>query len=340
MKWELLLNNMKILFFYQYMPNYNFDHPLHTSLIAYMSKIEGIEVKCYGYRMEEILPLLCVYPYNAGITMEQLYQKFPFDAVILMTKSRMFLNYLPKYAMGNTRGEIKEGFWLPRDFCSFNKSIKTVLEEDAHYEADDSWYKELGIKFVLQRHYVNVEFMNSFNSGVKHIFFPFSVDTNLFRDTGQPRQNLITYVGSVNNMYYVDRTKAVAVLKEVRMITQDSPKRKEDQEYVKDLNSFVSHLSGQSAYYILPAKIYEIAASGSLLFTSANPKTGMDLVFPPDTYVKFEDDCSDIISKASFILTERDQVKEIVSRARKHVLENHTHEIRTKQLVEILNDNK
>jgi len=328
---------MKFLFMYRYIPNYHFDHFLHMDIAKQMNKMEGIEVKAYGHRLEELCPELCVYPWNSGLTMEQIYQKWQFDAIVVLTKARCFLDYLPKFAMGNTRGEIREGCWLPRDFASFNRAIKTCWEEDFHYEEDDSWYAQNGINLILQRHYVNVPFGNTFKNGVKHIFFPFSIDTTVFKDLGQPRQNLITYVGSVNNMYYVDRTKAVGLLKEARMITQDSPKKKEDQEYIRDLNSFICHLSGQSAYYILPAKIYEIAASGSLLFTSANPKTGMELVFPSDTYVKYEDDCSDVIEKAAWILTHNQEVKDIVSRAKKHVQENHTHEIRTEQLVEILN---
>lgn len=120
------------------------------------------------------------------------------------------------------------------------------------------------------------------------------------------------------------------------MISQDSPKRRENQDYIRDLNSYVCHLSGQSAYYILPAKIFEIASSGSLLFTSANEKTGMHLVFPEDTYVKYADDCSDVVEKASWILTHPVEVKEIVAKAKKHIQENHTHEIRTKQLLELL----
>lgn len=327
---------MKILWLYRYIPNYNFDHFLHMDVAEQMNKVEGMEVKCYGHRLEESNPSLCVYPYNPGLTMEQIYAKFPFDVVAVITKSRMFLDYLPKYAMGNTRGEIRQGCWLPRDFNTFDKARKICIEEDYHYEDGDNWYKEVGIEMVLQRHYVNVPFGQSFNSGVKHIFFPFSVDTELFKDRGTPRQNIITYTGSVNNMYYVDRTKAVAMLKEVGMITADSPKKRENQDYVNDLNQFICHLSGQSAYYILPAKIYEIASSGSLLLTSANPKTGMDLVFPPDTYVKFGDDCEDIIEKAKFILTDRQAVNQIIANARKHIMENHTHEIRTKQLMEIL----
>lgn len=327
---------MKILWFYRYIPQYNFDHFLHMDIAEQMAKMDGVELKCYGHRLHESNPRICLTPWRDDVTMDELYEKFKFDTIIICTKSRMFLDYLPKNAMGNTRGEIRSGEWLPKDFNSFDKARKVVWEEDYHYEADDSWYKEVGIDIVFQRHYVNVDYGNSFNSGVRHMFLPFSVDTKLFCDRNQFRTNMITYTGSVNNMYYTDRTMAVAMLKQRSLITKDSPKRKENQDYVNDLNNYVCHLSGQSAYYILPAKIFEIASSGSLLLTTANPKTGMDLVFPENTYIKFADDCSDLISKADFILSNRNEVKAITERAKKHILENHTHEIRTRQFIETM----
>lgn len=328
---------MKFLFLYRYIPSYNFDHFLHMDVVEQMNKMEGIEARCYGHRLHESNPNICITPWRDDVTMAELYEKYNFDVIAVMTKARMFLDYLPKNAMGNTRGEIRQGCWLPKDFSSFNKKIKIAIDEDTHYEEDNSWYKEVGINLIFERHYVNVDRGNSFASGVKHIFLPFSVDTKLFCDRSQFRINMITYTGSVNNMYYTDRTMAVAMLKERGLITKDSPKRKENYEYVNDLNNYVCHLSGQSAYYILPAKIFEIASSGSLLLTTANPKTGMDLVFPEDTYVKFADDGSDLIEKANFILSNPNEVKVITARAKKHILENHTHEIRTRQLVEMLN---
>lgn len=324
---------MKILWLYRYIHNYNFDHFLHMDISECMNGLEGIELKCYGPNLHISNPKLCVESYDANTTLEQIYNKFPFDIIVICTKSRMFFNYLPTYAMGNTRGEIAEGEWLPKDFVSFQKGRRVVFEEDYHYEKDNAWYRDRGISLVLQRHYCNVPFGNSMGQGVKHVFFPFSIDPKTFYDRGYPRTNVMQYVGSLNSQYYIDRKKAIEILSGENLINSE---RHVDGDYIENLNRFTCHLSGQSTYHILPAKIFEIVACGSVLFTNASVKSGIDKVFSEGSYVMWKDDFSDIVEKARFIMNDREAQKAIVHRAKLEIMMRHTHKIRTKEFLEIM----
>lgn len=326
----------KILWLYRYEPRYNFDHFLHIDVAEHLAKDKNVSLMAYGHRMNEGCPSLSSVGWNEDITLNELHCFFNFDYVIVNTKSRCFLNYLPKNAIGNRNGEIREGEWLPKDFHTFNKTPKIMIEEDYHYEDGDSWYKERGFNLILHRHFVNVSFGNSFKSGIKHIFFPFSVDTSYFYDYNKKRKNNITYTGSINDSYYSDRKKAIERLSAYGLFHKTTKKHIENIEYVNNLNEYVSHLSGQSIYNILPAKIYEIASSGSILLTNNNPLSGLDLVFPKDCYVEYKNEGLDVVEKARFILREKQAVKEIADRAKKHILENHTHEIRNSQLLDLL----
>ena len=324
---------MKILWLYRYVKEYNYDHFLHMDIAECMNGLMGIEVKCYGPGLHMSTPRICLEEYNADTTLEHLFNKFSFDIIVICTKSRMFFNYRPVNAMGNTTGEIAEGEWLPKDFMSFSKGNRVVFEEDYHYEANDIWYKNRGVSIIFHRHYCNVVAGSTMTNGVRHVFFPFSIDPKVFYDRGYLRTNAMKSVGSINNQYYLDRKTANIALSGAGLL---STERCLDGAYAENLNRFTCHLSTQSLYNILPAKIFEIAACGSVLFTNANPKSGIDKVFSPGAYVAWKDDFSDIIDKADWLLKDRESQKAIVHRAKLEVMMRHTHTIRTKEFLEIM----
>ena len=328
---------MRFLWLYQYLPNYNFDHFLHMDVAECMNNIPDIEVKCYGPGLHLSNPKLTITQYSENTTINSLYNKWEFDVIIICTKSRMFRNYLPIHAIDNTRGEIgTDTEWLPKDFSQFTKAKKIVLEEDYHYEGPDKWYKDRGVDAILQRHFVNIEQgINKGGYNIPHIFFPFSFAPNTFRDFGKQRVNLIKYTGSTNNKYYLDRVACKKILEDNGILAR-TPQMRTDDEYINDLNSFTVHMSGQSKYYILPAKIFEIAACGSVLFTNANPKSGIQKVFSDTSYVKWEDDFSDVLLKANMILNDSFMRNKITTAAKEEVMNRHTHEVRTKELLEIV----
>lgn len=329
---------MKILWLYQYKANYNFDHWLHMSMVKYIREKKDYEIQAYGLNLEKGYPNLCLTPYHPSLTMQDLYNKFNFDVVVVSTKSRMWENYLPIYALGNLeRIEKKQNYWLPNDFSTFHKTPKVVLEEDYHYEANDSWYDEVKIDAILHRHHSNVLRGKQNHSKVKHIWHPFSVDTTIFKDYNQPRQNQICYTGSINAGYYKDRQEAYKILSEKGLINPHPYKVIADNEYVINLNSFICHLSGNSIYHITPGKIFEIMACGSLLFTSASEESGIPQLFSDNTYIRYRwADLADVEKQAIWILNNQQEVKEMTTRAKKEIQEKHSHDVRMKEFEQVV----
>lgn len=327
---------MKILWLYKYLSQYNFDHFLHMDIAEAMNKIEGIEVRCYGPNLYLSNKDLNLCHYNPSYDIEYLYKIFKFDVIICCTKSRMFMDYLPPEAMGNEKGEIRKGEWIPQGMRDFNLAKKVVFEEDYHYETDDAWYKSVGIDAILQRHYSNV------NKGIErgkynipHIFFPFSVDTNVFRDKQLERINKISFAGSVNLKYYADRVLAINALRQHGLLAYNDGLI-HDKDYIDNLNTYTIHLSSHSRYSILPAKTFEITSSGSVLFTNYNDKSGLEKVFNDTSYLKWEENKKDIVEKALWILTHEKERKKIVESALEDVKTRHSHQIRAKEFIKII----
>jgi len=327
---------IKILWIYKYDPRYNFDHHLHMDVAEDLNNFSNVKVIAYGKGLHESNPRLCPFSYREDMTLLALYNAIKFDLIIVNTKSRCFDYYCPPLVIGNTEGERRKGELLPSDFSTFNKTPKIMIEEDYHYEVSDDWYKEKGFNLILQRHYSNFIKGKEMKSGIEHRFFPFSVDINKFYDKKLSRINKITYVGSLSEAYYSDRLQALRKLSAYGLLQRDTEKHIVDNCYIDNLNKYVGHLSGQSNFFINPAKNLEIISSGSLLISNNHSKAGLEYILPNDCYISYDDTSSDIVSKVQYILNNSDKRLEIVEKATKYVRENHNHQIRHQQLLDII----
>jgi len=322
---------MKFLFLYKFDPNYHFDKYFHLDLVKHYTKA-GHKSMCYGPKIHEAYPEECIQEFNPNTTLTELYEKFPFDVVICLTQSRMFDYYRPVKVIP-IQPEKKEGCWLPKDFQVW-VGRKVVLEEDYHYEDNNDWYKEMGINLVLQRHYSNVKrFYDNDNKGIKCIWHPFSVDEEIFKPIYQERINKFCMIGSVVKHIYPLRTKIIEELKPLSLL--DYPGRKFDQDYIDCLQSYIGHVSCSSIFNITPAKMFEIMASGSVLFTDKNDY-GLEYLFPKDSYITYKPDCSDLKEKVTYLLNNPLDIKNLTNKARKCILERHTHKIRINEMVDII----
>lgn len=322
----------KILWLYQYAPKYNFDHFLHMSFVSVIKRC-GVDIRAYGPKIEIGYPELALCNYQDTLTIGDLYRNFKFDCVIINTKSRMFEHYWPPVINGGLEKRIGE--WTPKDIKKLGAPV-ICIEEDYHYEKDNNWYLEVGVNLILQRHY------NSWLRCAEHKdldvgWFPFSVDTTLFNSRGNKRQNQICFAGSASVSAYPHRDNVKRMLSSCGLL-KDFGSSKKDFDYVECLQDYVSHLSCSSVYSITPAKMFEIAASGSVLFTNEETdsiKYGLAEVFPREGYVTYKNDYSDVVSKAKLILGSKDFREYIVSLALRDIKEFHTHEIRIEQLINI-----
>lgn len=329
---------MKILWLYQYMPLYNFDHHLHMSFAKVMSCHPGVQLYAYGPCIQEGYPNLSLIKYDPNLTMSDLHNMFAFDVCIVNTKSRCFTFYSPLLKRA-------EGCWLPKDFSTWTKTKKIMIEEDYHYETDDLWYKEMNFDLLIQRHY-------SQSLREEHVpmhFLPFSVDTGVFNPWNETcvhgskvipliphnkRLRSFAFVGNDADKAYNFRKAATTKLCDEKLGVSYTGSKKVDGEYVEVLRKYFAYVSCGSIYDICAGKNFEIIASGGILFT--NKFLGIDLILPPNCYVSYKNDCSDVIEQAKHLLNDHAYAKHIQENALQWITEYHTHEIRIKQLIQLL----
>ena len=316
---------MKILWLYSYKPDYDFDNWLHMRFVEYMHKYSELKVVAYGPDLHISSPEVTPIRYNPSIDINTLDKEFHFDAIICNTKSRMFEYY-------NPHNNTSSGMWLPKDF-SKTKIPKIEIQEDAHYELDGKWYKEMNFDLILQRHYES----SLKDWGIITKWFPFSVDTKTFCDGHYERINKVCMAGSVNSAY-PERQLACNILNKHQLIEIYSGKQMIGPKYIQCLKQYVCHLSGSSRYHITPAKMFEIMASGSVLLT--NEEKDLPLLFDEGSYATYDDKIGSneekLVILANKILTDGHFRRNITEKAVKCIKERHSHDIRIKQLMKII----
>lgn len=310
------------------------DHPsrynrhdkwLHIEFAKKLAKhVEALYL--YGYQFHELCPDLTPIPYSRITKMQEVVDNLKIDTIVMDTRSGMYDNYLPVSIYPDS---VQGRCWLPEDFPKVNV-LKICIEEDFQYEYDDDWYVNMGVKVILQKHYS--QSLRKFKLPVE--FFPFSVDTSVFKPEVGIRKKRFCLAGSGIEGVYVYRLKAAQVLEHSGMIDIFKGMQKEGDKYIHCLKDYISHLSCGSRYSLTPAKTFEIMASGSVLFT--NKFMGIEKILDEGSYVTYENDGSDVLDKAKMILEKPDFVKQIISRATNCINKRHTHEIRIKEFFDIV----
>jgi len=314
------LGQMKIIWIYKYSAMYNFDKWFHLEYVRWM-KNNGYDIIAYGPELHQEYSDIICFPYNPHFSWDDILQKTKADVAILNTKSRMFGYYSP------TTKQARDCI-LPRGFVESNAIPKVVIEEDAHYETDGKWYKEVGINLLLQRHYSQ----SIRNWGVKTLWHPFSVDESIFKPN-RDRINKVCFAGSITTPY-PERRKICNILSSERLIDVFESSQKIERGYIECLQNYSIHLSTPSIYDITAAKNFEIMSSGSVLMT---PKfSGIDILFPNNSYCEIALDGSNVISKAQELLLNQEYRAEVSKNGRECILQRHTNRIRTEELLHIL----
>lgn len=317
---------MKIIWFYKYVPEYNFDKHFHLDYVRDIKSM-GLDIVVYGKNVEQGYPDLVEIPYDEDMEWNRLIKDLKADIAILNTKSRMFDHYSP---------HTKEAFgcWLPKGWGKSKKIPKIMIDEDRHYEYNNKWEKKSGIDLIFERHYSNYLRSLKFKPKIKTEWLPFSVDTKVFKPTGKERINKICFAGHFTEPY-PERKLACDILD--TNVDIFCHKEKINDDYIKCLQEYVCHLSGSSIYNISAAKNFEIMSSGSLLLTDRFP--GIDELFPRDCYCSFKKDGSDIEEKAEIIFNDKDYVRETVEKGVQHIKTYHNNFIRTCQMLSSIKEN-
>ena len=299
------------------------DEFLHSDFARAISEYPGVELKTYGPYMEDVFPQINLMPYRIETTMEDILKIYQPNVILFCTKSRMFKHYVPNK-------ELPPGScWLPTGWEDV-KIPKVMLEEDYFYEKNDDWYWKNGIKTILQRHY-----SQSFRSEkCKHIWFPFSIDPNQF--SGYPsftRKNKVCFVGSCGSDVYKWRRLAIEQLSKEGLIDVFCKNEKVGIDYIDTLRSYTCHLAGTLIYDTTPSKIFEIMATGGVLLVNTTKQ--LRKLFPRGGYIDYNENSVVKVVK-DFLRDYQDLQRYYSTLAIKDIMEKHTHEIRIKQLLNIL----
>jgi len=323
-------SELKILWLYRYAPHYDFDKWLHMEFAKAIKEHDGIDLMAYGLNLHQGYPDLAPISYNKHITLQKIHECFPFDVIICNTKSRMFENYLPPNYPFSTQKGYEVNPWLPSDFKDW-ECPKIMIEEDYHYELNDDWYFKNRFDLILQRHYPHAKR----GENVKMIWFPFSVDTKLFCPKSIERVRKVCFVGSCTNAY-PHRKEVSLRLSKVEPIFKDYKNILHGQDYIDNLSGYISHLCCSSMFNITPAKLTEIMASGSLLFTNNNNEYGLQKLFPEGSYITYEEDYSDVVEKARWAVDNGPERDAMIAKGLECINKKHTHQIRIDELREII----
>lgn len=265
--------------------------------------------------------------YNPTTTIKNIVSRLGINVIIVNTRSAMYEHYWPKMLCPEkpSVGDC----WLPKDFAEC-KTLKLCIEEDFHYETDAVWHKEMGFKAVLQKHYSQ----SLRKLEVPFESFPFSVDTSIFYDDGRTRRNKICFAGTSELECYPQRYIAHEKLREHGLIDVFRNHEMFNDKYINCLKNYVSHLSCGSRYNLTSAKNFEIMSSGSVLFT--NKFMGIEKQFDEGSYVTYENDFSDLFEKANKIVSELDFRNSVIKKALNCIRTRHTHEVRIKELLNLI----
>jgi hypothetical protein len=320
---------MHILWLYRYIEAYDFDNWLHMKFAESLAKTPGVRVMCYGPEIHRGYPHMTTLPYDSRITLEDIRKHFPFDAVIMNTKSRMFMHYDPH------RGQA-EGCWVPEGTSQAGVP-KIVIEEDYHYETTDAWYLENGVDLILQRHHSQ----SLRQEQVPMRWLPFSVDVNVFKPGPGDHARILKvgFAGSSNGNAYRMRESACRELNKHNLVCVFSGKsRMIGRNYVKCLQHYIAHISCSSIFNLSTAKMFEIMSSGAVLMTNQNDD--LPLLFPEGSHCVYRRDGMDVVDVAKSIINDRPNAMRIARRGREAILARHSHEIRIKELLGIIQELK
>ena len=313
---------MKILWLYSSNSKNPFPHWYTGDFFRILNRFPDVEIKYYGKSVH-----MCDYPEmdlikystKVNLSLKELKKLFDFDIILLSSKIRY-------------SSKINET-WLPDDFNNFD-CPKVLVEGDYHNHRKNSWFKDSNINLILHRHKNNVLIGKKDFPDISQQWFPVSVDTSIFKPAVRHESNKIGFIGSVDktNQIYIYRIRATKILQKKKLLVKHNV---DDKTYPEILQKNVAFLNGSSIYNIDNAKAFEIMASGKILLTN-RCRNGFYDLFGRNTYVTYNNDMSDLISKAQRIIKDKDYRQFIQQNALKRINEYHTHQIRAMELLDIL----
>jgi len=221
--------------------------------------------------------------------------------------------------------------------------IATDYLRDGFEESQTSWFDDVGYEAVLFRHKACLEYP----LGVKKFHLPLSVKASLYKQNAkqkvEAKNSFVGFLGSstVAPDLYANRIAAMDKLRDNDLLSEtkylEGASRSQmmfGEHYVKFLTNNLFNLTcGGSCNYFV-AKHIQIPAAYSMLICTDVP--GLE-DFPEDCYIKYDiNNLEKLVEDVRFHISNKNIAAEKIDILHKHVMKNHNHRVRGRQLKEII----
>lgn len=328
---------MKILYIDNRQYGHNID--IHINFIAHMEKSH--EIIGYGTFLERYL--------TKTIKPNIESPKKGFERVINKFKPDVILTYncngssyeakLDNISLYDWISEPLSRVDIPKFHITTDYCRSGFIKEQA------DWFKDLKYSASFFRHKAALKYPIEIDA----FWLPFSVDKKMYTKYSitdlKLKQNKVGFLGAAHDSakeLYINRIKAIDYLLERKMLqlskVTDELKFKRQifvgPEYIKFLTKNLFGLTCGGTCNFFTAKYLQIPASYSMLVCTQTD--GLDL-FPKDTYILYDkSNLDNMFAQLEEAILHKKRTTEKIRTLNSYVIDNHNHDIRTKQLVKIM----
>jgi len=244
---------------------------------------------------------------------------------ILIKASDIYDEYKPDAFLLLAHSEVLNGY-LRNISC-----LKVMIAVDFYKVIERQrfdWYKNNKFDLVAQRGIYDTKLFDK-HIGTPCFWLPYCADEKEFYPYDGEKIPLIGFSGTISSSYK-QRKKAIELLEENNLI-DNGGKITEPLLYTSFLRKHVAMLTSteisKSGIRSPHVRMFEIMASGSMVLSP-----GFDHNLLSGCYMKYKDDCSDIVEKARSIIHNTYKYDIMIKKGYEDFLKNHTDNIRVKEL--------
>lgn len=221
--------------------------------------------------------------------------------------------------------------------------LKVLWSVDIHKDAGAQkvleYIKNAGIGLILMTYdkRLETEAGRTFKSlGVPIEFYPFSINEDFYKPLNLEKKYDVSLLGNIAQSYYPLRARAQEILSRMGGVRFHSPNdgRFYREDFVRHINESRICVTCASSYKYSVPKFFEIPACGSLLMADAPRDKEFINLASGHNYAEVNE--GSLEERVRYYLADENELKRVADNGRQWILKHHTHDIRAKELVEIL----
>jgi hypothetical protein len=329
---------MKVLYIDTRLPGHNAE--LHVDFIKFMHEKGFCKIIPYGNNLRS--------RFSGSIKIKQADVSRQFDRILSSYNPDAILTY-NKNGSGydSQRDNISLYQWLeePLSKASLPKfHITTDYCRSGYREEQANWFGYMGYSAAIFRTQESLQYPCS----VDTFCLPFSVDSAFYSKFNKTnylsKKRKVAFLGTANQnpFLYSGRIAAIKALEEKRLLSSSKIIDKEKgirqmiigNGYHRFLSKHMFGLTCGGTCNYMTAKYFQIPALRSMLICTDT--IGLDM-FPDETYIKYSaENIEKLINDVEYYLSNKKEAEEKAMVLTNHVLKNHNHKVRSKQLVSFM----